>query len=146
MNYAVGHAFNTNDLFFKFKKDKLNITSELCQNLVGDAHKDALIRKIFKESVKVILEDIIDNNVTFQLPLGKSDIHVLRTEGEDFSKARKKGKWRDVDFLASYFSGYQLVLNMYSKNGGITRTKLIYLDKNLKNKLTQNTNNGKQYC
>jgi len=35
---------------------------------------------------------------------------------------------------------------MYNKDGGVTRTKLIYVDKELKNKLTQNTNNGKQYC
>lgn len=146
MNYATGHAYNTKDLFFKFNKNKLSITSELSQNLVGDAHKDVLIKKIFKESVKVILEDIIDNNITFQLPLGKSDIHILRIEGDDFSKARKKGKWKDVDFLVSYFSGYQPVLNMYNKNGGITRQKPIYLDKKLKNKLTEYTNQGKQYC
>lgn len=147
MNYAVGHAFNTNDIFYKLDKKKLSsITSKLSQEITGDAHKDTLIGKIFKESIKVVLNDIIENNVTFQLPLGKSDIHVLRVDGEDFKKARRKGKWKDVDFLASFFSGYQLVLNMYNKDGGVTRTKLIYVDKELKNKLTQNTNNGKQYC
>jgi hypothetical protein len=65
---------------------------------------------------------------------------VQRTTGDDFAAARRNGKWQDVDFLESYFSGYQLVLNMYNKDGGVTRTKPIYVDKKLKNKLTNYTN------
>jgi hypothetical protein len=37
-----------------------------------------------------------------------------RTQGDKFKKAFKNGKWRDVDFIASNFSGYQLVLEMQS--------------------------------
>jgi len=39
-----------------------------------------------------------------------------------------------------------MVLNMYDKDGGVTRTKPIYLDKKRKNRITELTNNGKQYC
>jgi len=60
--------------------------------------------------------------------------------------ARRNGKWQDVDFLNSYFSGYQLTLNMYNKEGKPVRIKPIYLDNKLKNKLTEYTNQGKQYC
>jgi hypothetical protein len=78
MNYATGCAFNLDDLFMNLDKSKLKITSILCDKLVHDRHKDALIRQIFKESVKLIFKDILDNNVTFELPTGsrKSDIHV----------------------------------------------------------------------
>jgi hypothetical protein len=31
---------------------------------------------------------------------------MQRTTGEDFKKAFKRGKWRDVDFITSNFSGY----------------------------------------
>ena len=33
---------------------------------------------------------------------------MARTYGEDFKAARRNGKWQDVDFLASNFSGYSL--------------------------------------
>jgi hypothetical protein len=29
-----------------------------------------------------------------------------KTQGKDFKNAFKKGKWRDVDFLTSNFTGY----------------------------------------
>jgi hypothetical protein len=31
---------------------------------------------------------------------------MKRTEGDDFKKAFRRGKWRDVDFIASNFCGY----------------------------------------
>jgi hypothetical protein len=51
---------------------------KLCNNIIGDNHKDKLIYAIFRESMKVIFNDIIDNNVTFELPTGsrRSDIHM----------------------------------------------------------------------
>lgn len=148
MNYATGHAFNLSEMFDNFNIKKLKANYKLSKEICNSLSKKDLASKVFKESVKIILEDIIDNNVTFQLPTGgrKSDIHVKRTSGEDFKKARRKGKWKEVDFLASFFSGYELTLNMYNKDGGVTRSKPIYVDKNLKNKLTEYTNNGKQYC
>ena len=42
------------------------------------------------------------------------------------------------------FSGNQLVLEM--KRRGRERIKPIYVNKKLKNKLTEYTNSGKQYC
>jgi hypothetical protein len=78
MKYAIGCAFNLNDLFMNFDKSKLKITSELCEKLIKDRHKINLVKKIFKESVKIILKDILENNVTFELPTHsrKADIHV----------------------------------------------------------------------
>jgi hypothetical protein len=33
-------------------------------------------------------------------------LYMKKTSGEQFKRAFKKGKWRDVDFLASNFTGY----------------------------------------
>ena len=52
---------------------------------------------------------------------------------------------RKRDFLASNFSGNQLTLNMYDREGRPTRTKPIYVNKKYKDKLTYYTNQGKQY-
>lgn len=146
MSYAVGHSFNVDEMFMNFPYKKLKLTCEDCKRINGNKNRDALVKKIFRDSVKVILNDIIDNNITFILPTnrGTADIHVKRTYGEDFKKARRRGKWRNVDFLSSNFSGNELVLNM--KHKVFTKEKTIYVDKNLKSKITENTNNGMQYC
>lgn len=146
MNYAVGHSFNVDEMFMNFPYKKLKLTCEDCKRINGNKDRDALVKKIFRDSVKVILSDIIDNNVTFILPTNKgiADIHVRRTYGEDFKKARKRGKWKNVDFLSSNFSGNELVLSM--KPNVFSKEKIIYVDKNLKSKITENTNNGMQYC
>lgn len=136
MNYAVGCAFNQDEMMMNFKKQKLKTVKN-----------KELIKKIARDSIKLILNDIIDNNVTFQLPTGsrKADIHVRRIDGKEFVRARQNGKFQDVDFLSSNFSGNQLVLNMYDREGKPTRIKPIYLNKKYKDKLTNYTNQGKQY-
>lgn len=146
MNYATGAAFNLKETFLNFPYDKLKISCEECKMINGNPHRDMLVRQIFRECYKLILNDIIDNNITFQLPVStrKAYINMRRVKGEDFKRARKKGKWREIDILSSLFSGYELALTMYGK--GIPKVKNIYVDKNLKNKIIDNTNNGKQYC
>lgn len=136
MNYAVGCAFNQDEMMMNFKKQKLK-----------SIKNKELIKKIARDSIKLVLNDIIDNNITFQLPTGsrKSDIHVRRISGKEFVRARQNGKFQDVDFLSSNFSGNQLVLNMYDREGKPTRIKPIYLNKEYKNRLTEYTNQGKQY-
>ena len=147
MNYATGYAFNIDEIFENFPYDKLLVTCSDCNIINGDYHKDKLVKRVFKDALKLILSDIIENNVTFTLPTGgiKSEIHVNNTSGKNFEQARKHGKWVDVDFLASNFTGNQIVLEMHRKDG-IKRVKPIYVSSKLKNRLTELTNEGKKYC
>ena len=64
-------------------------------------------------------------------------------DGEEFKKLRRAGKFTDVDFLASNFSGYQLGLDMYYSDGRPFLHKPVYVDKKRKERITENTNNGK---
>ena len=147
MNYSTGAAFNLGEMFLNFPTDKLKISCEECKSINGNMHKDILAKQIFRECYKEVLQDIIDNNVTFELPTGskKSYINMRRVVGEDFKRARRHGKWEDIDFLSSLFSGYELALTMLGNNK-IPRSKTIYVSKSLKDQITINTNNGKQYC
>jgi hypothetical protein len=105
---------------------------------------DKIVKKVFRTCLKRVLEDIIDNNVTFELPTGsrKSELHMRRISGEKFSRCRKNGKFQEIDFLQSFFAGYEIELNMYKK-GGLKRSKTVYVDPKLKQKIIDNTNNGK---
>lgn len=145
--YATGCAFNIKHLFMNFPYKKLKLNCKQCEEINGDRHRDVLVKQIFRDSVNMVLNDIIDNNVTFQLPLNgsvKCDMHMNRVTGEDFQNLRRAGKWQDVDFLKSMFSAYQMVLTMQGNR--TPRTKKVYVGKEMRDRITKNTNDGKQYC
>ena len=146
MNLALGHAFNLEEMMYTFNNKRLEITCNECEKLYKTRHREDLVQKVFKECFKQVVTDCIENNVTFELPTSpvKSSIHVKRITGDDFVQARKRGKWGDIDFLKSNFSGNKLVFEHYG--AGRTKTKNIYVSGELKQKLTDNTNNGMQYC
>jgi hypothetical protein len=93
----------------------------------------------------MVVNDIIENNVTFKFPNVKAELSMMRFYGDDFKTLRQKGAFKNVDFLKSMFSGYRLVLKMFSKFRP-TRIKNVYVNKYFKDKITQYTNEGKQYC
>ena len=148
MKYATGAAFNLTNLFEKFNLKRLKITPKLCADIRNDDKRRTFAQAMFIDSMIMILNDIIDNNITFQLPKRSrpSCIYVKRVSGEDFKLARQRGAWKDVDILASNFSGYKLVFAMYNKAMNHSRIKNIYVNPELKDKLTKYTNESKQYC
>lgn len=144
-HYATGYAFSSKQLFIGLNKNRLKLTNKECLEKYKCTLTD-LINRIFKYSFKLVINDCIDNNVTFNLPTNKkkSWICMKKFSDEEFKKVRKNGKFRDVDFLESNFTGYQLALNQDYK--GQTKQTLLYLNKKLKDKITEYTNAGKQYC
>lgn len=144
MNYALGCAFNVHDMFTNLNTRKLKIKRKVLEEKFGLTHREELASKIFIESVKIILKDIIENNIMLKLPFGnRGFIKMVAVTGDDFKKAFKRGKFRDIDFIKSFFTGYQMVLTMYTK--GYERVKPIYVNKNYKALLAKLTNEGKQY-
>lgn len=143
----MGHSFTCHDIFMNFPVRKLKMTPEQCKKAYSDGSKRDLAASIWMSSVRLIIDDIIENNTQFKLPgMGRTQsyIQMKRTEGDDFKKAFRRGKWRDVDFIASNFCGYQLQFVMESKKR-TRREKPIYLATRDKDKITEYTNQGKQY-
>lgn len=145
MWYSTGCAFNIDELFMNFPFKKLNLSCEDCQKINGNPHRDKLVKQVFRECLKLVLNDVIDNNVTFHLPTGakKSNIHMKRVRGDSFKNLRRAGKWQDVDILESNFTGYELGFYMYGQVS--PRVKTIYVNKPFKDRITANTNRGMQY-
>lgn len=109
MNYATGYAMNIDELFISFPTKKMKMTAKACEELIGNRHKEIIAKKIFKSALNMVLEDIIENNVTFILPTRsrRAELKMKRFERDEFSKARRNGKWAKVDFLTSNFCAYQ---------------------------------------
>lgn len=143
----MGHAFNGKDLFMNFPVEKLKMTKQQCIDIYSDGNKRDLAEQIFMKSVEMVVNDIIDNNTHFKFPgIGRTQayMYMKRTDGKAFKKAFKNGKWNDVDFIMSNFSGYQLALLMQSEKR-LPREKSIYLSPKDKQRIINNTNEGKQY-
>lgn len=143
MNYATGYACSLNDLLVRFPYEKLEMKGT-------KKEKRSVMKRVFKEGVKAVIQDIIDNNDVFVLPGvrgGRSELRMDKTDGSEFERARKNGKFKDVDFLESLFTGYQLGLFIESRNKNISviRKKPVYVNKYYKNQITKNTNEGKTY-
>lgn len=143
----MGHSFTCHDIFMNFPVRKLKMTPELCKQYYSDGSKRDFAASIWMESAKLVVDDIIENNIQFKLPgMGRTQsyIQMKRTTGDEFKKAFKNGKWNDVDFIISNFSGYQLQLIMESKKR-TSREKPIYLAGKDRDRITEYTNQGKQY-
>ena len=89
MNYALGYAWKLDEIFMNFKSQNLIIDGVSLQRLYGDNHKKRLCYKVFRECVKLIVNDIIDNDVEFQLPTGsrKTSLQMHTYRDEEFKKA-----------------------------------------------------------
>ena len=146
-NFAMGHTFSASDIFHNFPIKKLKIDYDTVREIYSDGDKRSLSASIFTKGMQLIVEDIIENNVHFLLPvLGSAEayMYMKKTTGKDFKNAFKRGKWNDVDFLTSNFTGYQLAMSVKSKKRP-EKEKLIYLGYKHKDRITELTNEGKRY-
>ena len=145
---ALGWACNLNDIFVRFPYEK-------CKSLMDKTKTKQLrrqkIKQVFREGTQQILNDIIENNVTFKIQgVGHQggEIHMEAITGSEFEKVRKNGKFKGVDFLESLFTGYQMYLYIHGKSDNFLHRKKypIYVNKHLREKLIKYTNEGRTYC
>lgn len=142
MNAGSYFSFSQKDLYKRFP-DRMPKKWDPVKR--GKTRKE-ICEKIFADVFFEILLDIIENNVTFVLPLRwgeHAEISMDTIEGEEFKKMYKKGSFNDVDFVLSGFTAHRLKYTY--KKGKQTRWKHIYINKALSKLLTKHTNEGKVY-
>lgn len=147
-HYALGWACNLNDIFVRFPYEKCK---SLMKNFKTKQLRRQKVKQVFREGVQQILDDIIENNNTFKIQgIGYQggEIHMEAITNQDFINARKNGKFEKIDFLESFFTGYQMYLYVHGKRDNfLHRRKFpIYVNKFLRDKLVEYTNQGKKYC
>lgn len=144
--YALGHAINGRQLFLPFDNKKIKTERKYVKELVKSEHKEYLANMIFADALQMIMDDIIDNSITFDFKLNKcktAEIYIKEFSGEEFLRGRRNGLWKEIDYLNTNFSGYQPVFK-YQK-AGYTVEKPIHLDTKRKLRIAENVNNGKSY-
>jgi hypoxanthine-guanine phosphoribosyltransferase len=95
--YAVGHALSIVDIFAKMKTSRLKTSSKTISKIMkgNERHRMRLAMRIFLASVKLIVDDIIDNGITFQLPTKsrKCELYMKRYCNDEFISLRQVGKF-----------------------------------------------------
>lgn len=146
MRYALGYAFTLKDLYTKFPFQKLKFNGCSFEHIFKTADLAIICSRIMYYCVKLVITDIIRNNVTFILPTGKryAEIYVRRTSKEEFIHRRQKGGDQEIDFLETNFTTYKLSFRWMGKY--LMRSKPCYVGASLKNEFINNINNGMKYC
>lgn len=147
MGYNTDFCFTSQDIYDTAYKSKLGVNMKHVRAYKQDMIKE-LCSQIFTYFFYLVILDIIENNVTFVLPMHKhgvrkANISVKCIEGETFQKMYQKGSFQGIDFLASNFKGYRLMFQ-YDSNTGI-REKTIYINDKIKKIFYDNINQGKVY-
>ena len=143
---AYDYAFSAEDLYIdlddKFLKGKRAQFRTERRYGTRRRHAAASVEQCFYE----ILLDIIENNVTFVLPLfngNYAEIHVTTIDDEKFKDMYKEGRFQNIDFVASEFSTAKLEF-LYRYKKGTVKIPIV-LRKDLGQLLAQRINEGKKY-
>ena len=147
MGYNTDFCFTSQDIYDTAYKSKLGVNMKHVRAYKQDMIRE-LCSQIFTYFFYLVILDIIENNVTFVLPMHKNgvrkaNISVKCVDGETFQKMYQKGSFQGIDFLASNFKGYQIRFQ-YDSNTGI-REKTIYINDKIKKIFYDNINQGKVY-
>lgn len=111
MHYNTSFCFNATDLYETFDKTQLKIKRAVVQDKYGVNKKQIFCASVLIYTFYLILLDIIENNITFVLPLFNNktaSIYVRPIVNDELKRARKNGAFADIDLLSSNFTGYQL--------------------------------------
>lgn len=148
MPVNLNHCFYPYDLYENFNATTgLKIKRTVVQEKYGVNKKRKLCASVLIYCFYLILCDIIENNITFELPLFNNrlaSIYVKPITGNRFKQARQNGAYADIDILMSNFTGYQLTYSWQTKSGGY-RYKPVYICKRFKDVFYKYINEGKQY-
>lgn len=112
MNFPSDHCFTAKDIYDSAQKSKWGINMKHVRAYKQDMIRE-LCAQIFTYFFYLVILDIIENNVTFVLPMDKrgnrnSNISVKCFDGEAFQRLYRAGSFQGIDFLSSNFKGYRL--------------------------------------
>ena len=98
----------------------------------------------FKYCFGLILHTIIDQKVRFIIPnVPEAYIDFEIVTGEKFEKHRTWGRFEEIDFIESNFTGY--ALRYYFKAKAYQKSYQIYIGGELKEKFLNGINSGERY-
>ena len=98
----------------------------------------------FKYCFGLILNKIIDEKVRFIIPsVSEAYIDFETVSGEDFERHRQNGRFKEIDFINSDFTGY--AVRYYFKAKAYQKSYPVFLGSDLKEKFLTKINDGVKF-
>lgn len=108
-----------------------------------NSYSDA-ISDPFKYCFGLMLNKVLDEKVRFRIPYAhEAYIDFEIVTDDDFVKHRQNGRFQNIDFVESDFTGY--ALRYYFKTRSYQKSYPVYLGGDLKKKFLKNINSGVNY-
>jgi len=145
MRMLFNHGLTTEELFTNTPKSVVDrkwrwfITRYGSTNSYEDAISDP-----FKYAIGLILHYVLDNRTRFVIPcVSESYIDFEIVTGDMFEEQRQNGRFGEIDFIESDFTGY--ALRYYFKTKAYQKAYPIYMGGELKQKFLTGINSGVKY-
>lgn len=145
-NLAQGFAFNAKELMANMNMKRLTFLGKDCMPYTHDCHKDEFSANVFLTHFFLVINDIIERNVTFHLISTSKYTACLKSrivQGYRFRQLYKAGFFEGLDPIKTYFKGAEIVFSIYCLRK--PRFQTIYLNDIMQEKLVQKLIEGKQY-
>ena len=113
---ALGWACNLNDIFVRFPYEKYkSLMSKFKTKLL----RRQKIKQVFREGIQQILQDIVENNVTFKIQgvgYQGGEIHMEAVTGSDFERGKSRGKFKVLIFLNHFLQDIRCIYMFMEKS------------------------------
>lgn len=140
------HCFNAIDFYKEYDTRRLKFKKADAKKAGAETKKHYCV-SVFLYCLYLIFLDIIENNITFVLPLFSNRdafFFIKPITGDDLKYLLQHGCMKQLDIIKSNFTGYVPIFQFKTSDGRI-KEKTIYLNKTLRDKLYEHINSGKQY-
>ena len=108
----------------------------------NQTYEDALAEP-FCYAMNLIINRILDEKERFKIPYSDAYIDFEIVTGDKFIEQRQNGRFSNIDFVESDFTGY--FLNYFYKTKAYQKQMPIYLGGELKAKFIDGINSGVKY-
>ena len=108
----------------------------------GKSYEDS-IADPFRYCMRLVIETVIRDKVRFKIPEQNAYIDFEIVEGDKFINHRQNGRFSEIDFVESDFTGY--FLNYFFQTKAYQKVMPIYLGGELKKEFLEGINSGEKY-
>lgn len=128
--FLISHAVKPRECFYDLDttgfEDIINSDS-LKRHLLDGSKRYDVCGTMLTYFFKMLIEDVIDNNVMFKLPSKREAyIELHKIGGEELKKARQNGAFSNVDLLRSGFTAARIRFRAKVHNRWLTKNMYVY--------------------
>lgn len=145
MRMLFNHGLTAGELYTNVPDKILDLTrSEVIRatRWEGTSHGDN-IGLVFKYCMSLVFHKMLDERLRFKIPEKTAYIDFEISSGDKFISDRQDGRFSEIDFIESDFTGY--FMRYYYDTKSYQKSTPIYLGGVLKKKFLNNINSGIKY-